>query len=103
MKVKLNAGADLAGGCLQGALTRTHASRAKMVAALGAPHCDGTEKTAAEWYFETPVGGASIYDWKQTNRSDEEPIDWYVGGSSRVAVEYVEDFVIERLRAVWRS
>lgn len=64
-----------------------------LVAVLGKPHEENGDKTTKEWFFQTPVGVATLYDY-YWNASDE----WSIGGRSVEVVNYVTDYLVARLR-----
>lgn len=67
-------------GCLNlnmaGRVATVYATRAELVAALGAglPGCD--EKTTIEWYFATPAGNVCLHDYWWNG-----PTEWSVGAA----------------------
>ena len=62
---------------------------------------DGQDKVNFDWVAETENGGVfTVYDWKEYRRlSEEEEIEWHIGGHSRAvtekAVEELEEELID--------
>lgn len=63
-------------------------NRADLVKALGKPHETNGDKTTAEWFFETPAGPASLYDYWWNG-----PVEWSIGGHSDEVVEHMVAFL----------
>lgn len=77
----------------------------QLVAKIGEPHrgVSGDNKVDAEWFFQTPAGVATIYNYKSgpaynpgTNTRLEDVDDWHIGGHSREVVEYIQQYVASR-------
>jgi hypothetical protein len=72
-----------------------------LVAAFGKPNDKGDEyKIDAEWVILTPVGIATIYNWKDGKNycgKDGLPVskitDWHVGGHNLEVIEYLTNAI----------
>lgn len=70
--------------------------------AIGEPdmECnDGGDKVNFEWHCETEDGDVfTVYDWKEYRRlSEDEEIEWHIGGHSRKVTEKACEEVEEEL------
>jgi|TARA_R100000049_G_C1930534_1_gene74533 hypothetical protein len=88
----------LSGTSLQGSV---YVSYKRLVAVFGKPNSTHDEyKIDAEWAINTPVGIASIYNYKdgknyrgEKGMPVEQIVDWHIGGHNREVVEWVKKAV----------
>jgi len=97
-----NRDADVCGTSLQGYLNTTYA---ELVKRFGEPHERYGDKTEAEWFFDTPAGVATLYDYKNCMGAETET-NWHIGGHSQdVLVHFREAFgeenVSNKLYVTW--
>lgn len=76
---------DLVGTSLKG---RIHSTYEDLCTVFGEPNTEPFETCSVTWVIDTPVGVATIYNWK----SDPDPnkcILWSVGGYHYDVIEYI--------------
>jgi hypothetical protein len=62
---------------------------ASLLETFGEPTTNGDGyKVRVEWILETPIGVATIYDWKESNALANTR-DWHIGGTHTDVVDYV--------------
>jgi len=88
MKFKQVNWREASGTCLMGYVETTYD---KLVAVFGAPRRGPGDKTTCEWVLRFADGTvATIYDWKE-DATPTDQYDWHVGGSSKYALDRVND------------
>lgn len=64
---------------------------------LGPPTIDeesGDGKVTMEWYFDTPAGPATLYDFKWDAAGNPDYSEsWSIGGHDESVVPYVKNFI----------
>ena len=79
-------------------ITGTHlvglinANFAELVKVFGAPTFhDHHDKSQVEWVVNTPMGIATIYDYKDWQAPQNITV-WHIGGHDQTVAEYVQDY-----------
>ena len=89
---------DIANGtCYQGCV---YTSYFELVEVFGEPDLDGSGdgKVQAEWILEFEDGKvATIYDYKEYEKSAEFVTDWHIGGKDSTIVPRVKEIIKKNL------
>lgn len=75
------------------------ATARSLIQALGDPTkgASGDGKVTMEWWFSTPAGPATLYDYKwDAIRDLDEAGEWSIGGHDARVVEYVKSYIREQ-------
>ena len=79
---------NVSGGWLQGYIGSSYA---ELVSVFGQPTHQGIDgKTKAEWDLIINGVAATIYDYKEYDKSLDRIREWHIGGTSKAAVRLVE-------------
>jgi len=89
---------DLADGtCYQGSANTPYF---ELVEVFGEPNLDGSGdgKVQAEWILEFEDGEvATIYDWKECEKTFEFVTDWHIGGHNTLVVDRINKMLQKNL------
>jgi len=79
---------NVSGGWLQGYIGSSYA---ELVSVFGQPTYQGIDgKTKAEWDLIINGVAATIYDYKEYDKTLDRIREWHIGGTSKAAVRLVE-------------
>lgn len=63
-----------------------------LVKVFGAPTFEMyPDKCQVTWALETPLGVATIYDWKEPVKAQDVRV-WHIGGHDQPVAEYIQDY-----------